>query len=291
MRASWSPDSPTRSSSRASSAGRSGCSCWPPSCTASVARRRTCTSSSAPRTIATRAKRPAWCRASTERLRGTSPERLALASGERMERLLEPPGDRSRRAVADPTAVALRHRDHLGTRSGEEALVGSVDVEAREPRFAHAKASLPGEPEQRGARDSLERAVLGRRRRYRTVARDVEVVARALGDESLGVQHDRLVRAGPRRIDLREDVLEVIERLDARIDGLVRDLPRGGRDDTQALLVELGRVEPDVGHDDEDARPGTRARVEAEVAHAAGDDQADVAVLLAIGPDRRPHRL
>src|SRR5438105_4076846 len=82
---------------------------------------------------------------------------------------------------------------------------------------------LGRELEERRARDPLERAVLRRRREDRAVPDDVEIVARALGDEPFRVQHDRFLGAGLRGVDLREDVLEIVERLDARVDGFVRD--------------------------------------------------------------------
>jgi hypothetical protein len=62
------------------------------------------------------------------------------------------------------------------------------------------------------------------------------------------------------------------------------DLIRGlttsgrGRDDFQAVLVQLFRVEADVIGDDDDLGIGGLARIEAKAACAARDDHADVGV-------------
>src|SRR5439155_15566937 len=112
--------------------------------------------------------------------RRSSPEWIALVACEGMEGLLEAPRDGAGIAAADRPTVHPRDGDHLGAGAGEEALLGRVDVEAREPRLARRDARLGGELEQHRARDALEGAVLRCRREDRPAADDVEGVARAL---------------------------------------------------------------------------------------------------------------
>jgi hypothetical protein len=56
---------------------------------------------------------------------------------------------------------------------------------------------------------------------------DEDVVGRGLGDVALLVEHDRLEGAGLLGLDLREDVVQVVERLDGRRQGPGAD-PRVG---------------------------------------------------------------
>ena len=55
-----------------------------------------------------------------------------------------------------------------------------------------------------------------------------DIVARAFGDLAVVVQHDRFEAAGPDRLDLGEDVVEIVQRLDARIEriGMIADRRR-----------------------------------------------------------------
>ena len=112
-----------------------------------------------------------------------------------------------------------------------------------------------------------------------------DVVAGAFGDLALVVEHQGFEAAGLDGLDLGQDVVEVVQRLDARIEGVGMVADRADRDDLQAVLVQFRRIEGDVVDDDDDLRIGRLARVEAEVAGAARDDQADVAVLLVVGLD------
>ena len=61
---------------------------------------------------------------------------------------------------------------------------------------------------------------------------------------------------------------------------------RAGGDDLQALLVQLLGIERDVIGDDDHLRIAGAVGIEAQRAGAAGDDQADVAVLDAVGRER-----
>ena len=61
---------------------------------------------------------------------------------------------------------------------------------------------------------------------------------------------------------------------------------RAGGDDLQAVAVKLFRVERDLIGDDDHLRMAAAIRIETQRAGAAGHDQADVAVLDAVGRER-----
>ena len=128
------------------------------------------------------------------------------------------------------------------------------------------------------ASDPFEDARVDRRRMNLAAVHDEDVVAGALGDLALVVEHQGFQAAGVGPLDLGEDVVQVVERLDPRIDGVGMIASRRGRDDLQAVVVQLFRVEADVVGDDDDLRVGRLARVEAQAAGPAGDDEADVGV-------------
>src|SRR5258705_104118 len=93
-----------------------------------------------------------------------------------------------------------------------------------------------------------------------------------------GSVHATAASAGPDGLDLGQDVVQVVQRLDARVQRVRVVADRRRRDDLQALVVDLGRVQGDVVDDDDDLRLGGLARVKAERAGATADHQADVAV-------------
>ena len=94
---------------------------------------------------ATAGSRSCCARRRGRRAEQGSPDRLALAARESVERFLESSRDPAGRPVADRTAVELDHRHDLGARAGEEALVGDEEVVAPEPRLARLDAGLGGE--------------------------------------------------------------------------------------------------------------------------------------------------
>src|SRR5437667_302851 len=78
------------------------------------------------------------------------------------------------------------------------------------------------------------------------------------------------IAAGVDALDLRQDVREVVERLDAWGQALPVADGSGGGEGRQPFLVTLRRPELDGVHDADDRRCGALARVEPQIAHAAG---------------------
>ena len=115
---------------------------------------------------------------------------------------------------------------------------------------------------------------------------DEDVVAGTLGDLALVVEHQGFEAAGIGPLDLGQDVVQVVERLDPRVDGVGVIARRCRRDDLQAMLVKLRGVEADLVGDDDDLRIGRLPGVEAQAAGAPGDDDADVGIRELVGGQR-----
>jgi hypothetical protein len=92
------------------------------------------------------------------------------------------------------------------------------------------------------------------------------------------VEHDRFDASRLQAFHLGHDVVEVIERLDARTQcgGMIAD--GGSRDQLQSRLVVFGRIQRDVICDDDDLRIGRLEGVEPQRARAACDHQSDVGI-------------
>jgi hypothetical protein len=66
------------------------------------------------------------------------------------------------------------------------------------------------------------------------------------------VEHERFHATGLRSLDLRQDVVQVVKRLDPRIDGVRMVARGGGSNDLQSMLIKLFWVEADLIGDDDD---------------------------------------
>src|SRR3954451_9442699 len=198
--------------------------------------------------------------------------------------------------------VDLDDRDELGGGSGEEQLVGEVEVAARQRLLPDLDAFVARERHDRVAGDAGELTVDERRGDEQTVEDGEDVRAGTLGDPSVRRQHDRLVVAGLERGDLGERRVDVLPgRLARRRDGVVADaLP--ARDVHPAALLcgvgaEVGAPRPAGDRGDGLARQG----VEPHLAVTEVEQWPDVALVDLVDPDelfggfdqllRRPRRL
>ena len=115
----------------------------------------------------------------------------------RMEPLAELAGDRPGPARADDAAVALDHRDQLGGGAGQEALVGREDVVP-----VHRPLDRPCSPAARASSITASRVIPSRMPEsiegvwIAPVLDDEDVVAGALGDLALVVEHQGFEAAG-----------------------------------------------------------------------------------------------
>ncbi len=86
--------------------------------------------------------------------------------------------------------------------------------------------------------------------------------------------------------DFGQNIVQVIEALDLRRQRLGMIAQRAGADDAQAVFVQFRRIKLNFIGNDYYLTFFADQRVQPQVAHAAGDDQADVAVLDVVGGDR-----
>ena len=97
------------------------------------------------------------------------------------------------------------------------------------PRAPGRRAPAPARG--RPPRDAFEGAIARRGGEQDPAAHEEDVVGRALGEMSLRVEHERLVRAGPHGFQACEQPVQVVQALDARVDDVGRRLPGGSDDD------------------------------------------------------------
>jgi len=200
-------------------------------------------------------------------------------------------GVSARFAVSDGTRIDLHHRDHLGRRAGQEHFVGGVEVVAGEEFLLGGQAHFGGELHHAMARDAVQGPGRGGRGHQVFPLHVEDVVPRAFRHHPFGVQHDRFRRVGEVGLDLGQDVVEVVQGFDVRIQRL-RDVPSGGRDGhAQSLFVEGFRIERDGIRDDDHGGARTFPRVQSQVSHAAGHHEPDVGVAQVVGPQSLQHGL
>ena len=99
--------------------------------------------------------------------------------------------------------------------------------------FADRDLQLAGQFDDHGARDAFQDAGLDRRRQQLALPHQEDVVAGTLGDFALVVEHQRLDAAGLQALDLGQDVVQVVQRLDPRAEGRRVVADRADGDDLQ----------------------------------------------------------
>ena len=195
-------------------------------------------------------------------------------------------GPFARLASANHPAVERDDRYHLGCRAGEETFVGDEDIIARNRTLDDRDAEFFSDLEDHRTRDAIKRAIADQWRVKFSVLDEEKVVARALGDIALFVEHDRLKRIGLDRLDLGHDVVEVVERLDLWHQGTRCWTTRRAGDDRKAFLVMLVGVELDRRCDDEHRWLFAKVGIQAQLPCSARYDEADVTVGQTIGRHR-----
>ena len=157
--------------------------------------------------------------------------------------------------------------------------------------FDHGDAGLLGQTNHGSPRDSVENARLRRGRPQHPVLHDKDVVPGALGHFALVVEHQGLFKPGVSPLHLRQDVVEVIERLDAGGEGVRVIADRAGRDQGHSVLMSGLRVHADRVDNDDHLRIARAANVEPQRPRPARHHQANVAVLERVGRHGALHRL
>src|SRR5437868_4007056 len=130
-----------------------------------------------------------------------APDRLRVDLGDR-------PGDGP--WARNGSVVDRVHRGDLGRGAADEDLFGDIEVAACEIADDDLVAEVAADGRDTRLRDAFERA---RRQRWRddaAVAHAEDVLAGALADETLRVQHDGLVVASLERLDLGQRRVDVV---------------------------------------------------------------------------------
>ncbi len=188
-------------------------------------------------------------------------------------------------AGAHTDVIDLGDGDDLGGRAGEEDLIGTLDLFGCHVLDVAGDVKFRAQVHDEAARDAFENTRIAGWREDLAVLDDEDVVAGALADVTIDVEHDGLIAADINGLDLGQDVVEVVEAFDARVKAGDWGSGTLGDDDAHALLVFLFRVELDLIGDADDAGDGALAWVQAQSAVAAGNQQADVAFNDSVGLD------
>ena len=187
-------------------------------------------------------------------------------------------GPFARLASANDPAIERDDRDHLRCRAGEETLVGGEHIVARDRTLDDRDAKFLGNLDDDRTGDAIKRAIADQWRVKFAVLDKEKVIARALGNIALLVEHDRLKRVGLDRLDLGHDVVEVVERLDLRHQGTRCRTTRRAGDDRKTFLIMLVGVELDRRCDNEHRWLFAKVGVETELARTARHDEANVTI-------------
>ena len=190
----------------------------------------------------------------------------------------ELPRERAGLAAADDAAVNLDHRHDFRAGAGQETFVRVEQIVARQVRLGNFHTELLREFHHRAARDAVKRTRIIRRREQRAVLDDEQIIRRAFGYKTFGVQHHGLFHAGIVRLDLGKDVVQIIKRFDGRVDRAVQIAHGRDGHDIHAARVKFRRIDLDFAGNDDNARLFAAPRIQAERANAARNDEADVAV-------------
>ena len=114
------------------------------------------------------------------------------------------------------------------------------------------------------AGDAFQNAGVERRRLQHAAADEEDVVARAFGDFALVIEHQGFDAAGLQAFDLGQNVVQIIQRFDPRVERGRMVANRAGGDDFQAVAVEIFRIELDLVGDDDHLRIAAAIGIEAQ---------------------------
>ncbi len=174
-------------------------------------------------------------------------------------------------------AVDLAHRHQFGTGAGEEAFLGGMEVIGGQRLLLYRDVLFARETQDQGSGDTGQGALAHRWSLQHAIAHDEQVVGSALGHSACAIEHHRLVGAGAIGLDACQDVVQVVQALDVRIQSI--GWQASGSGDDQAHPVGAGGVIHHLqrgGNHDQSRLPAV-ARVDPQRSFPTGNDQAQVA--------------
>ncbi len=178
-------------------------------------------------------------------------------------------GERAGFARTDYAGVDFHDRNHFGRGAGKEYFIRIPDVVARYIRFNYRDFERRGDFKRHLAGDAHQGTGVWGRRDQPAFVNQEDVIAGALGDITLLVEHEAFVEAVLLGFDLRQNVIQVVKGLDGGRERRWADPARGGGDDPHARRVELFRVQLDGIRDADDGRLGAILWGKSQVADAA----------------------
>jgi len=158
-----------------------------------------------------------------------------------------------------------------------------------EARLRELDAQPLGALEDRSPGDAAHRALDALGGEEPALRYDEDVIRGAFRDMPRLVEHEGLEASGADGLDFCQHVIEVVEALDAHVEGGGAYPAEARRDELDALLIVILGIQGDVAHDHDDARLGAEEGVHPEVAHAPRDDEADIAIALPVLGDATQH--
>src|SRR6266567_4967902 len=199
------------------------------------------------------------------------------------EHLLQFLGNRSALARTDGTVVELADRRDLRCGTGEERLVGDVELVARDAALDYRNPEFRRKRDDRASRDAIERAAGEIWRVQLAVAYQEYVLAGALADEALRVEQHRFLVAVVRRLLIGKDRHRVVAHGLGVAHGDVRMMVGERRRlDANSLLETLGaEIGPPGPRGDRDTH-GVRFRGNAEGLRAVKHQWTQVARIEAV---------
>ena len=162
---------------------------------------------------------------------------------------------------------------------------------ARKRRFGTLEPKFAANLNDGVARNAFEDARVDWRSAELAVLNDKDVVAGALADVALMVEHERFFATRVVRLDLRQNIIQVVEGLHARVKGVGRIANRARGYDLDTLLIEVGGIEGERLRDHDDLRIVAEVRVKTERPDAASNDEANIRVSETVCFNRRVNRV
>src|SRR5262245_12811490 len=187
-------------------------------------------------------------------------------------------GHRAGPTGTDHAAIDLHHGNDLRACSREETFIGVKQIVASQIRFADDQTCFARQLDYHAARNAVQRAGRQRWSEQLISFADENIIARTLRHEPFSVQHDCLLAAGVDRFDLGENVVQIVQRLDGRIQRAVQIPCRRHRDDVHPTLIKLRRIKLNFVRDHDDRRALALVRIQTQAARASRYDEPDVAV-------------
>src|SRR5665213_1404990 len=239
------------------------------------------------------ASNPASSRASWTHPPTRSGNRVPPCPGQGPESRHQFFGHRTGKARTDRPPVEGNDRHYFRGRARHEGFLRGVNVVTGDGLFRGDQTGLGGQFEDRFAGHALQRALPSGRGQQAPLAQDKQVVGGAFRDVTVLGQQNGLQGAALTGLNLRQNVVEVVQALDLGAEGFRHVAAGGHRDQGQAVAIRGVRVETDEVGDDDVGGLAAQGGTKAQIALPPREQGAYISVFKAVGgqgpEDFRPH--